>query len=148
MCWPHVNPVPSGAVGKDCQRRLLSRPRFVRACSATDLLLNPIWIENCKLTIIALTEELQLSGNASDFYFVTVRRWSQLGYQICYEREREDGTRIPCFIGVWKQGRGARMHLNCFSKLDGCGCYINSTGKFWRHIHMKWPYSIKAFLGQ
>jgi hypothetical protein len=31
MCWPHVNPVPSGAVGKDCQRRLLSRPRFVRA---------------------------------------------------------------------------------------------------------------------
>jgi hypothetical protein len=27
----------SGAVGKDCQRRLLSRPRFVRACSATDL---------------------------------------------------------------------------------------------------------------
>jgi hypothetical protein len=37
MCWPHVNPVPSGAVGKDCQRRLLSRPRFVRACSSTDL---------------------------------------------------------------------------------------------------------------
>jgi hypothetical protein len=37
MCWPHVNPVPSGAVGKDCQRQLLSRPRFVRACSATDL---------------------------------------------------------------------------------------------------------------
>jgi hypothetical protein len=36
MCWPHINPVPSGAVGKDCQRRLLSRPRFVRACSATD----------------------------------------------------------------------------------------------------------------
>jgi hypothetical protein len=31
MCWPHVNPVPAGAVGKDCQRRLLSRPRFVRA---------------------------------------------------------------------------------------------------------------------
>jgi hypothetical protein len=31
MCWPHVNPVPSGAVRKDCQRRLLSRPRFVRA---------------------------------------------------------------------------------------------------------------------
>jgi hypothetical protein len=31
MCWPHVNPVPSGAVWKDCQRRLLSRPRFVRA---------------------------------------------------------------------------------------------------------------------
>jgi len=31
MCWPHVNPVPSGAVGKDCQRRLLSRPRCVRA---------------------------------------------------------------------------------------------------------------------
>jgi hypothetical protein len=30
-CWPHVNPVPSGAVGKDCQRRLLSRPMFVRA---------------------------------------------------------------------------------------------------------------------
>jgi len=36
MCWPHVNPVPSGAVGKDCQRRLLSRPRLVRACSASD----------------------------------------------------------------------------------------------------------------
>jgi hypothetical protein len=36
MCWPHVNPVPSLAVGKDYQRRLLSRPRFVRACSATD----------------------------------------------------------------------------------------------------------------
>jgi hypothetical protein len=32
-------PVPSGAVGKDCQRRLLSRPRFVGACSATDLFL-------------------------------------------------------------------------------------------------------------
>jgi hypothetical protein len=31
MCWPHVNPVPSGAVGKDFQRRLLSRPRLVRA---------------------------------------------------------------------------------------------------------------------
>jgi hypothetical protein len=31
MYWPHVNPVPSGAVGKDCHRRLLSRPRFVRA---------------------------------------------------------------------------------------------------------------------
>jgi hypothetical protein len=31
MCWPHVNPVPSGAVGKDCQRRLLSRRRLVRA---------------------------------------------------------------------------------------------------------------------
>jgi hypothetical protein len=31
MCWPHVSPVPSGEVGKDCQRRLLSRPRFVRA---------------------------------------------------------------------------------------------------------------------
>jgi predicted glycosyltransferase involved in capsule biosynthesis len=31
MCWPHVNPVPSGAVGKDCERRLLSRPRFVIA---------------------------------------------------------------------------------------------------------------------
>jgi hypothetical protein len=31
MCRPHVNPVSSGAVGKDCQRRLLSRPRFVRA---------------------------------------------------------------------------------------------------------------------
>jgi hypothetical protein len=30
------NPVPSGAVGKDCQRRLLNRPRFVKACSATD----------------------------------------------------------------------------------------------------------------
>jgi hypothetical protein len=27
----------SGAVGKECQRRLLSRPRFVRSCSATDL---------------------------------------------------------------------------------------------------------------
>jgi hypothetical protein len=27
MCWSHVNPVPSGAVGKDCQRRLLSRPK-------------------------------------------------------------------------------------------------------------------------
>jgi hypothetical protein len=39
MCWPHVNPVASGAVGKDCQRRLLSRPRFVRACSAMDLFL-------------------------------------------------------------------------------------------------------------
>jgi hypothetical protein len=38
MCWPHVNPVPSGAVGKDCQRRLLNRPRFIRACSATDYL--------------------------------------------------------------------------------------------------------------
>jgi hypothetical protein len=25
-------------VGKDCQWRLLSRPRFVRACSATDFL--------------------------------------------------------------------------------------------------------------
>jgi hypothetical protein len=36
MCWPHVNPVPSGAVEKDCQRRLPSRPRFVRACSATE----------------------------------------------------------------------------------------------------------------
>jgi hypothetical protein len=36
--WPHVNPVPSGAVGKDCQRRLLSRPRFVWVCSATDFL--------------------------------------------------------------------------------------------------------------
>jgi hypothetical protein len=36
MCWPHVNPVPSTAVGKDCQRRLLSRPRFVRACFSTD----------------------------------------------------------------------------------------------------------------
>jgi hypothetical protein len=23
----HVNPVPSGAVGKDCQRQLLSRPK-------------------------------------------------------------------------------------------------------------------------
>jgi hypothetical protein len=31
MCWPHVNPVPSGAVGKDCHRRLLRRQRFVRA---------------------------------------------------------------------------------------------------------------------
>jgi hypothetical protein len=33
MCWPYVNTVPfwSRAVGKDCQRRLLSRPRFVRA---------------------------------------------------------------------------------------------------------------------
>jgi hypothetical protein len=31
MCWPHVNPVPSGAVAKDCQLRLLRRPRFVRA---------------------------------------------------------------------------------------------------------------------
>jgi hypothetical protein len=40
MCWPHDNPVPSGAVGKDCQWRLLSRLRFVRACSATD-----VWIE-------------------------------------------------------------------------------------------------------
>jgi hypothetical protein len=27
MCWPHVNPAPSGAVGIDCQRRLLSRPK-------------------------------------------------------------------------------------------------------------------------
>jgi hypothetical protein len=36
MCWSHVNPVPCGAVGKDCQRRLISRPRFVRVCSATD----------------------------------------------------------------------------------------------------------------
>jgi hypothetical protein len=36
MFWPYVNPVPSGAVGKDCQRRLLSRPRFFRACSASD----------------------------------------------------------------------------------------------------------------
>jgi hypothetical protein len=27
MCWTHVNPVPSGAVEKDCQRRLLSRPK-------------------------------------------------------------------------------------------------------------------------
>jgi hypothetical protein len=34
--------VSSGAVGKDCQRRLLSRPRFVRACSATDLFLKEI----------------------------------------------------------------------------------------------------------
>jgi hypothetical protein len=39
MCWPHVNPVPSGAVGKDYQQRLLSRPRFVRACSATDYII-------------------------------------------------------------------------------------------------------------
>jgi hypothetical protein len=38
MCWPHVNPVPCGAVGKDCQRRLLSQPSFVRACSATDFI--------------------------------------------------------------------------------------------------------------
>jgi hypothetical protein len=30
------DPVPAGTVGKDCQRRLLRRPRFVRACSATD----------------------------------------------------------------------------------------------------------------
>jgi hypothetical protein len=39
MCWPHVNPVPSGAVGKDCQRRLLSRPRFVRAVAPRIIIL-------------------------------------------------------------------------------------------------------------
>jgi hypothetical protein len=33
----HCFSTSSGAVGKDCQRRLLSRPKFVRACSATDL---------------------------------------------------------------------------------------------------------------
>jgi hypothetical protein len=38
ICWPHVNPVQSGAVGKDCQRRLISRSRFVRACRDTDIL--------------------------------------------------------------------------------------------------------------
>jgi hypothetical protein len=31
-----LNEPYQGAVGKDCQRQLLSRPRFVRACSATD----------------------------------------------------------------------------------------------------------------
>jgi hypothetical protein len=36
MCWPRVNPVPSGAVGKDYQRRLLSRSKVRQSCSATD----------------------------------------------------------------------------------------------------------------
>jgi hypothetical protein len=42
MCWPHVNPVPSGAVGKDCQRRLLSRPRFVRAVAPRIIIIRPV----------------------------------------------------------------------------------------------------------
>jgi hypothetical protein len=50
MCWPHVNPVPSGAVGRDCQRQLLSRPRFVSACSATDLLFFNLLISNNSVT--------------------------------------------------------------------------------------------------
>jgi hypothetical protein len=48
MCWPHVNPVPSGAVGKDCQRRLLSRPKVRHSCSASD------YISLCMLVIISL----------------------------------------------------------------------------------------------
>jgi hypothetical protein len=44
MCWPHVNPVPFGVVGKDCQRRLLSRPKVRQSCSATDLILIWFWI--------------------------------------------------------------------------------------------------------
>jgi hypothetical protein len=39
MCWPHINPVPSGAVGKDCQRRLLSRPKLVRAVAPRIIIL-------------------------------------------------------------------------------------------------------------
>jgi hypothetical protein len=43
MCWPHVNLVPSGAVGKDCQRRLLSRPRFVRAVARRIIIIKAFW---------------------------------------------------------------------------------------------------------
>jgi hypothetical protein len=43
MCWPHVNPVPSGAVRKDCQRRLLSWPRLVRAVAPRIYLFIPIF---------------------------------------------------------------------------------------------------------
>jgi hypothetical protein len=44
----YVNPVPSGAVGKDCHRRLLSRPSFVRAVAPRIIIIiiiiiNIIW---------------------------------------------------------------------------------------------------------
>jgi hypothetical protein len=48
MCWPHVNPVPSGAVGKDCQRRLLSRPKVRQSCSVGLLLRSSYFVWNPK----------------------------------------------------------------------------------------------------
>jgi hypothetical protein len=44
-------PVPSGAVGKDCQRRLLSRPRFVRAVAPRIYYLFIIFIQKTTLPL-------------------------------------------------------------------------------------------------
>jgi hypothetical protein len=57
MCWPHVNPVLSGAVGKDCPRRLLSRPRFVRALASRIIIIIII-------IIIIKTEERDTAWSA------------------------------------------------------------------------------------
>jgi hypothetical protein len=65
MCWPHVNPVPSGAVGKDCQRRLLIRPRFVRAVAPRIIIIIIIITSNktshftiIKINCLTLTNSL------------------------------------------------------------------------------------------
>jgi hypothetical protein len=62
MCWPHVNPVLSGAVGKDCQRRLLNRPRFVRAVAPRIII----------IIIITLNFNMACEGTAQNF---TLRKW-------------------------------------------------------------------------
>jgi hypothetical protein len=74
ICWPQVNPVPSGAVGKDCQRRLLSRPRFVRACSATDY--NAICEDNSEINCISVRVKRSLPSTLTDHAMLT---WTMRG---------------------------------------------------------------------
>jgi hypothetical protein len=78
MCWPHVNPVPFGAVGKDCQRRLLSRPRFVRVCSASDFYL--------KESVVRQIKSVMTSGFWCDTFKASknvIFRSKNSGYLIC-----------------------------------------------------------------
>jgi hypothetical protein len=70
MCWPHVNPVPSGAVGKDCQRRLLSRPKVRQSCSATDYYYK-------KDEVVGWRRHITCSFVICIRYHVLVRLWIQ-----------------------------------------------------------------------
>jgi hypothetical protein len=98
MCWPHVNPVPSGAVGKDCQRRLLSRPRFVRACSATDLILIYIYIY-IRMKGWYVNDELERFGQSRSRYNISHYLGIRLErlWKITKTSVRITGLRI----GIW-----------------------------------------------
>jgi hypothetical protein len=70
-----VNPVPSGAVGKDCQRRLFSRPRFVRAVAPRIIIIIITVLLSLLLLLLSLLSSFLVTGFLLSLVLLLLSQW-------------------------------------------------------------------------